>query len=373
MHNEPGSDYKCIRIPSIVVAGRLLVALAAGRRWYGDGCCPASAFPTPGVCVNSSSGSAAGLGADGELTAAAAAADSGSCRTDLVMKTSSDSGRSWSPLSVAVPCAGSCNALTTRSGELLLYHSNTTDNLLSRAKPANGKIVFGAAEVVRNGSATFRTPAGGPMRLSPGPGRAIQLSSTHPIAPGRILSEGYYPLPGCSSRMVCNQSAVQVYYSDDGGLTHTASRTQLPGVDESQLLELEDGSLRLYSRNRLSCFGRGKTTNARGMCMAVTSSTDAGATWFGTRANPALARSDCATSVLRHPSAPGGVLVTLPEYNGLDCTYSTMGRWNGTVRFSADSGASWPAAAGVRVTDFPPNPFAHEQGSFKTAHFGCKA
>ena len=31
-----------------------------------------------------------------------------------------------------------------------------------------------------------------------------------------------------------------LYYSDDGGRTHTASRTHLPGVDESQLLELED-------------------------------------------------------------------------------------------------------------------------------------
>ena len=62
--------------------------------------------------------------------------------------------------------------------EILLYHSNTTDNMLVRAKlTVDSELIFGAAEVVRNDSATFRSPTGEPMRLSPRLGRAIQLST----------------------------------------------------------------------------------------------------------------------------------------------------------------------------------------------------
>ena len=73
----------------------------------------------------------------------------------------------------------------------------------------------------------------------------------------------------------CNQSAVLIYYTDNGR-THTAAKTHLPGVDESQLLELWNGDLVLYSRNRESCYAPGKDYNARGMCVVETRSTDGG-------------------------------------------------------------------------------------------------
>ena len=44
-HGEGDGDYHCIRIPSAVTVGSTIVAFAEGRRWYGDGCCPAAAFP----------------------------------------------------------------------------------------------------------------------------------------------------------------------------------------------------------------------------------------------------------------------------------------------------------------------------------------
>ena len=83
VHGET-PEYKCIRIPSIVAAplqGRLL-AFAAGRRWYGDGCCPVAAFGAAGgSCTNSSRPQVA------RPVAAAVP-----CDTDLVMKTSTDAG-----------------------------------------------------------------------------------------------------------------------------------------------------------------------------------------------------------------------------------------------------------------------------------------
>ena len=64
----------------------------------------------------------------------------------------------------------------------------------------------------------------------------------------------------------------------------------------------------------------------------------------------------------------------------MDCTFQTMSRWNGTVRISADidstgppGAVQWPlsgSAAAVRVTGFPPNPFSHDDGAYKTAHYG---
>lgn len=169
---------------------------------------------------------------------------------------------------------GSANALVTRAGELLLYHNNGTTNRLLRGNASGDPPTFGPAEVL-----TRLTTV-----LSPGPGRAIELSASHPIAPGRIVSEGYYALPPCNgsqSRMVCNQSAVQVYFSDDNGQTHRVSSTLLPGMDESQLVELASGELVLFSRNSLRCTAPGKTYDAHGMCVAQTRSTDAGDTGRG--------------------------------------------------------------------------------------------
>ena len=118
-HGEPGSDYKCIRIPSVVAAGPLLLAFAEGRRWYGDGCCPSSVFPVPGVCVNSSFSSS-------KHSEAAAGTE---CHTDTVMKASSDLGITWGALSVAAPCAGNPNVLVSEKGgdirEVLVYVGNT--------------------------------------------------------------------------------------------------------------------------------------------------------------------------------------------------------------------------------------------------------
>jgi hypothetical protein len=54
-------------------------------------------------------------------------------------------------------------------------------------------------------------------------------------------------------------------------------------MDESQLLELVGGDVLLFSRNTASCVGGAAKPgfDARGMCVAVSRSTTAGATWFG--------------------------------------------------------------------------------------------
>ena len=75
---------------------------------------------------------------------------------------------------------------------------NTTANYLARAKllnPPAGAPVFASPSVVQNGSGPFLNRSGKPVVLHNGPGRGIQLSSTHKLAPNRILSEGWIFLP----------------------------------------------------------------------------------------------------------------------------------------------------------------------------------
>eukprot|EP01045_Picozoa_sp_COSAG04_P021622 COSAG04_NODE_2347_length_4290_cov_1.821045_3_plen_252_part_00 len=74
-------------------------------------------------------------------------------------------------------------------------------NLLFRApKPSTETTVasalnFDQGTVVLNGTGVFRSPKSGQaVKLSNGPGRAIQLSASHPLAPSRVLSAGYWEL-----------------------------------------------------------------------------------------------------------------------------------------------------------------------------------
>ena len=77
------------------------------------------------------------------------------------------------------------------------------------------------------------------------------------------------------------------------------------------------------------------------------------------------------TQVLQHPTVYGAALFAHPEYDRMDCTYQTMSRWNGTIRISTDGSAvSWPLHIAKRITEFPPNPFAHSSGSSRFAHYG---
>ena len=267
-----GSPYVCIRTPVIVAAGPLLVAFGEARHWYGDGCCPTAAFPVPGVCMNDTFRA---------QQQAARAADP--CQTDVVMKLSRDFGASWSPLSVAARCLHQPAALVTQRGEVLLYVSNvstvgpvpsgqTTANFLVRATPSpSGALAFSAPVPVHNGTGPF-VNASVPVVVNNGPGRAIQLGSAHPIAPGRILSAGWL-MPAHWPEQ--NQDVI-VFYSDDDARTHAASRTIVRGMEESQLVELASGEVQLFSRNRADCIAP-NGFNQQGMCVAVTRSTDAGA------------------------------------------------------------------------------------------------
>jgi sialidase-1 len=128
----------------------------------------------------------------------------------------------------------------------------------------------------RNISADLSAAKGGPT-LVPGPGSGVVLLITHP---GRIVAVG---VAGGA------YSFDAVYWSDDAGLSWTASSHELgTGMDEANIAELSDGRLYLTMRNpdQTSCD-----------CQAYSLSSDGGQSWGPILYDPILISPACEASV----------------------------------------------------------------------------
>ena len=156
----------------------------------------------------------------------------------------------------------------------------------------------------RNISADLSSAKGGPT-LVPGPGSGVVLIKTHP---GRIVAVG---VSGGA------YSYDAVYWSDDAGLTWTASPNELgEGMDEANIAELSDGRLYLTLRNDQKSL------------QAYSLSSDGGETWGPILYDPTLITPACEASVATFNSA-------LYFAN----TASTTARANLTVRRTAPGAA----------------------------------
>ncbi|MFA6241193.1 MAG: sialidase family protein [Candidatus Hydrogenedentales bacterium] len=119
-------------------------------------------------------------------------------------------------------------------------------------------------------------------------------------------------------------------YSDDHGKTWQLSDNEVgPGVNESQVVELADGTLSLTMR----------TDVPKGWRLGATSK-DGGKTWSDLFDVPELPDTCCQASILRY-SWPG-------QQDGksriLFANPVKQGRSEGTVRLSYDEGKTWPVA-----------------------------
>jgi sialidase-1 len=266
---------------------------------------------------------------------------------DIILKRSSDQGRTWGALQlIHDDGANSLNNPTAvvegQSGRVFLMYQRVPAHLKERSRDI--ETGYDGTNVYRNllvwsddDGATWSKPLDvtrttkrpdHATTVASGPGIGIQLSrGAHR---GRLIipfNEGPYGQ--------WNDYAV---FSDDRGLTWSYGEN-VPGalvpdpklgqrsqMNEVQMVELSDGSVRLNSRQFAGAKVR-KTAVSR----------DGGVTWSPAEDVPALRDPSCNASILRYSYDDGAGRGKI-----LYCGPDSLKRDTGTVHLSLDDGATWP-------------------------------
>ncbi len=268
-------------------------------------------------------------------------------QNDIVMKRSTDGGRTWSALRVLHDDgAHSLNNPTVvqeqTSGRIFVWYQSIPAHL--REHSTNTVTGFDGTNIYRNfiltsddDGVTWAAPLDvtrttkRPTRattIASGPGLGLQL--TRGAHAGRLLipfNEGPY-----------GKWQNYAVFSDDAGKSWTCGE-DVPGalvsdgkggqrsqINEVQLAELADGSVLLDSRQ----FARAKVRRS-------SVSRDGGRTWSPVRETPDLTDPSCMASTLRHSFPADGTAGRL-LHSGPDSTK----RERGTVYLSRDEGKTWP-------------------------------
>ena len=235
---------------------------------------------------------------------------------DLVLRRSTDGGRSWDALRVVVDAgadtAGNPAPVVDRSnGRIWLpYCTNPATAMQQRSvwvtySDDDGVTWSAPRDITSSVKPTDWT------WYATGPGRSVQTAS------GRIV------VP-CDHTDGAGVGRAHVIFSDDHGATWQRGGDASPGPDESQVAELDDGTLLLASRDEGPALAR-----------AFSRSTDQGLHWSDAVLVPSLPDPHCEGSLLR---APSGLWMSNPA------TRTVLPRDHLTVRRSDDDGATWTHA-----------------------------
>lgn len=249
---------------------------------------------------------------------------------DLVVRRSSDSGRTWGELEVVADggphtLGNPCPVLDRTTGTIWLLLTRSHGSDLER------EIVAGTSRERTRVLLTSSTDHGrtwSPLRKVPGkvrrpewtwygtgPGTGLQLAS------GRLLVPAYH---------VHQEDRIyrsHALYSDDHGKTWTAGEPVGDHTSEAQVTQRADGTVVLNTRTV-----QGKELRT------VAESTDGGATWGRARFEPQLYDPHCQACVFSVPLREKAAR-PLWLYSGP----AGPGRRNMTVRTSRDEGRTWGA------------------------------
>ena len=246
---------------------------------------------------------------------------------DLVLKRSTDLGRSWSELVVVHEEGGSekvtignpCAVVDQSTGVVWLAFCRNNNDVFVTHSDDDGKTWARPRNITSN----VKKPSW--HWVATGPGVGIQLAKG-PHA-GRLLIPGdHNPMEGEPTPA----HGSHVFHSDDHGKTwRLGGELQGGAIGEPQIVELDDGSVLANVRSNV------------GRHRAIAVSTDAGRTWGKTRRDKALIEGEpggCQGSILRYTSKGAGdknrILFSNPA--------NVERRARMTVRISYDEAKSWP-------------------------------
>ena len=248
---------------------------------------------------------------------------------DLVLKRSTDGGRTWGPLSVVYEEGGTqevtignpCPVVDEGSGTIWLpFCRNNRDVLITKSDDdgLTWSIPVDITSAVKN-------PHWG--WYATGPGIGIQMKK------GKHAGRMVVP---CDHREEIDKETVMmshVFYSDDHGATWRLGASVDRHTDECQVAELADASLLINCRNYWERTGK---EPEKGGKRVVSRSTDGGETWAKIGFDAALVEPVCQASLLAYPGGKPLLLFSNPA--------SRTERVAMTLRLSLDEGQTWPAS-----------------------------
>ncbi len=275
---------------------------------------------------------------------------------DIVMKRSTDKGRTWSAEQVIFDDEDRvCTDLTLggdRDGKLWLFflrdkkqfhYFTSTDSgaTWQGPVPVHTQVTKPEWETLKGKAGEESANPKGRMaqwergwvqRYGCGPGKAmVQLESGRLVVPGRHREDVG------KGRL---RSFAHTFYSDDAGATWKLGGNVGMHTSECQLVELADGKLMVVSRNESS---EDSPDNLRHL---IAISADGGGTWGPVRRAEELITPRCHGSVERFTLAGvqdrNRLLFSSPASPHREKEHP-YGRYNLTVRLSYDEGATWTA------------------------------
>ncbi len=302
-----GNKYQSIRIPDIVRAGNMLVAIAEGR--YDN-------------------------------------TDQG--RNDLIVSTSRNGGKTWSKPTVAAASEGAtfnnpCLIYDAEADSIVLFFQRYPKGVHERDKNIptgweDERCIRNFVSFSRDGrkwtkphDVTSSTKNEGVTITCSGPNPGVQIK--HGQYKGRLvvpLNEGPF-----------GNWTLAAAWSDDHGKTwHIGKKSQAGrGINEVSIAETDEGGLVVVSR----AWG--------GNLRKIAYSNDGGQTWGNIADHPELPSPNCQNGLVRYSFADDA---DLGSKSRLLFSTPVQGRSNGTVKMSYDNGRTWPVEKLVI-----PGPFAY--------------
>ncbi|MFP4028816.1 MAG: sialidase family protein [Candidatus Brocadiia bacterium] len=271
---------------------------------------------------------------DGTVLAFCEARDAGDrSPTDMVMKRSTDGGRTWGPLQLVAKAPGKdammnpCPVSDRETGAVfLVFNQFPEGSYEEHAQPGAVRTLVSRSD---DGGLTWDGPrditddvidTNKEYGKATGPGCGIQDRQ------GRLL----IPL-GIGQ----DEQFGTLIVSDDHGETWTSTARTPATSTELQVVELADGSLRLDMRNQ-------QPEQEPKHCRCYSISSDGGQSWTEVERDDGLVDVRCQGSIARLSRKNRGDERNRLLFANPDSSYQN--RVNMTVKMSYDEGDSWPVA-----------------------------